>query len=152
MGSVLEGIIFQSFQSENSAHQPFISLLLKRSSSHLALTLSARIHYLIHLLPPYILLHKHLQTIHLIMQKTHTCTQAAPQPPTPSNPPRCLNHFTGNRLLGCVEEGSGWKYVARKEGADTKYSQEEYTVAAASVWDYSASGASRLRDAIHLLK
>lgn len=47
---------FSQFSVETVPQQPFISLLSKRSSSHLALTLSPRILYLIHLMSPCILL------------------------------------------------------------------------------------------------
>lgn len=49
--------------------------------------------------------------------------QKHPLHPT-ANPPRYLNHFTGNRLLGCVEEGQRCKYgegrKKEKWGAERK--------------------------------
>lgn len=86
--------------------------------------------------------------------KTHVAHKQRPTP-NPQNPPTYLNHFSGNRLLGCVEEGrdgNTWRGRENNWGVKSMYSQEEHATAAASVWNCSAYGASRPRGAVHLLK
>lgn len=146
-----------------SFHLPAI----EASSSHLALTLSPSIHYLIHLLSPCILLSQISSLTSQFLSPERTCkqsisscknTRAHKQRPNPTIPQTHLHVSiisAGNRLLGCVEEGrdgNTWRGRKNNWGVKSMYSQEEHSTAAASVWNYSAYGASRLRGAVHLLK
>lgn len=160
--SLFEGMVFAVFRAETVP-----TLLPSPCSSHLALTLSPSIHYLIHLLSPCILLSQISSLTSQFLSPERTCkqsisscknTRAHKQRHNPTIPQTHL-HISiisaGNRLLGCVEEGrdgNTWRGRKNNWGVKSMYSQEEHSTAAASVWNYSAYGASRLRGAVHLLK
>lgn len=93
-------MIFHSSRGRSGARWSFICLLSKRSSSHLALTLSPRIHYLIHLMSPCILLSQTSTLTSWFFSHECTCkpissckknTQATP--PTPAKPAKISQSF-----------------------------------------------------------